>query len=100
MTGPGRRSVSRARLKRRNSQRTVEKDAMNPWFMALTISAILLGAAILFFSITRIFALLRDSEVTRLPAVSQGEVTFDAAGTYILPSRAHRMDKAQLNGLL
>ncbi len=34
---------------------------MNPWFMALTINAILLGAAILFFSVTRIFALLRDS---------------------------------------
>src|SRR5258708_31878694 len=97
MTGPGRRSVSRARLKRRNSQSTVEKHAMNPWFMALTISAILLGAAILFFSITRIFALLRDSEVTRLPAVSQGEVTFDEAGTYVLPSERPPLNTALLN---
>ena len=44
---------------------------MNPWFMALTISAIPLDAAFLFFSITRIFALLRDSEVTRLPAAGR-----------------------------
>ncbi len=70
---------------------------MNPWFMALTISAILLGAAILFFSITRIFALLRDSEVTRLPAVSQGEVTFDEAGTYVLHIEQPRLNTALLN---
>jgi hypothetical protein len=34
--------------------------------MALTICAVPLGAAVLFFSITRILRLLRESEVARI----------------------------------
>ena len=70
---------------------------MNPWFMALTIAATLLGAAILFFSIMRIFALLRDAEVARLPAVSQGQVSFPEPGTYILHIEQPRLNTALVN---
>jgi hypothetical protein len=70
---------------------------MNPWLIALTIGATLLGAAILFFSITRIFALLRDSEVARLPAVSQGQVSFPDPGTYTLHIEQPRLNTALLD---
>jgi hypothetical protein len=50
---------------------------MPPWLMALTICATLLGAAVLFLSITRILLLLRESEVARLPAASEADVTFN-----------------------
>jgi len=49
---------------------------MHPWLMALTICATLLGITVLFFSITRILLLLRESEVARLPAASEADVTF------------------------
>ena len=49
---------------------------MLPWLMALAICAMPLGAAVLFFSITRILRLLRESEVVRLPAATEAEVTF------------------------
>ena len=70
---------------------------MNPWFMALTIAAVLLGAAILFLGIMRIFALLRGAEVARLPAVSQGAVSFPEAGTYILHIEQPRLNTTLLN---
>jgi len=52
---------------------------MHPWLMALTIFAMPLGAAVLFFSITRLLRLLRESEVARLPAATEAEVTFNGA---------------------
>jgi len=48
---------------------------MLPWLMALSIGAMLLGVAVLFFSITRILRLLRESELARVPAASEAEVT-------------------------
>ena len=57
---------------------------MLPWLMALTICAMLLGVAVLFFSITRILRLLRESELARLPAVSEADVTFDHTGICVL----------------
>jgi hypothetical protein len=57
---------------------------MHPWLMALTICAMPLGAAVLFFSITRILQLLRESEVARLPAETEADMTFNQAGSYVL----------------
>ena len=57
---------------------------MQPWFMALSIGAMLLGAVALYFSITNIFKLLRESEVARVPAAAEAAVAFSAPGTYVL----------------
>jgi hypothetical protein len=38
-----------------------------------------------FFSITRILRLLRESEVARLPAATEADVTFNQAGSDVLP---------------
>jgi hypothetical protein len=70
---------------------------MRPWLMALTICATLLGAALLFFSITRIVALLRESEVARLPVAREAEVTFNQAGTYVLHIEHPRLSMALLH---
>jgi len=50
----------------------------------LSVGAMLLGAALLYFTITRIVGLLRDSEVARVPAAAEAAVSFDAPGTYVL----------------
>ena len=70
---------------------------MHPWLMALTICATLLGIAVLFFSITRILLLLRESEVARLPAVSEADVTFNHAGSYVLHVEHPRFNMALLH---
>ena len=44
----------------------------------------LLGVAILFFTITRLVGLLRTSVVARLPAVAEQIVVFEQPGTFIL----------------
>jgi hypothetical protein len=62
--------------------------------MALSIGAMLLGIAVLFFSITRLLALLRDSEVARLPAVAEQEVRFAQAGTFVLNAEQPRLGAA------
>jgi hypothetical protein len=67
---------------------------MLPWLMALTICAMLLGVAVLFFSITRILRLLRESELARLPAASEAEVTFNHAGTCVLHVEQPRFSMA------
>ena len=70
---------------------------MPPWLMALTICATLLGAAVLFLSITRILLLLRESEVARLPAASEAHVTFNQAGSYVLHVEHPRFNMALLH---
>jgi hypothetical protein len=57
---------------------------MQPWFMALSIGGMLLGMVLLYFSITRMVRLLRDSEVARVHAAAEAAVRFDAPGTYVL----------------
>jgi hypothetical protein len=70
---------------------------MHPWLMALTICATLLGIAVLFFSITRILLLLRESEVALLPAASEADVTFNQAGSYVLHVEHPRFNMAVLH---
>ncbi len=50
----------------------------------LTLGAMLLGVAVLFFTITRLVGLLRKSIVVRLPAVAEQIVGFEQPGTFIL----------------
>jgi len=57
---------------------------MQPQFLTLTIGAMLLGAAILFYTITGLIGLLRESVVARLPAVAQQRVSFEQPGTFNL----------------
>lgn len=52
--------------------------------VALTIGAMVLGVAILAFTITRLVGLLRASVVGRLPAVAEQFVAFEQPGTFIL----------------
>jgi hypothetical protein len=70
---------------------------MNSWFMALTIGAVVLGAVVLFFSIARILALLRESEVARLPVAAQGNVTFNETGRFVLHIEQPRLNMALLH---
>jgi len=67
---------------------------MQPWFMALSIGAMLLGVVLLYFTITRIVLLLRNSEVARVPAASEAAVTFEAPGTYVLHIEQPRFNMA------
>jgi hypothetical protein len=53
-----------------------------------------LGIVLLYFSITRIVRLLRDSEVTRVPAAAESTVTFGAPGTYVLHIEQPRFNMA------
>jgi hypothetical protein len=57
---------------------------MQAWLMTLSIGAMLLGAGALYFTITNIFTLLRESEVARVPATAETAVAFSAPGTYVL----------------
>ena len=57
---------------------------MHPQFLILTFGAMLLGVALLFFSITRLVGVLRSSVVARLPAVAGQIVSFEQPGTFIL----------------
>jgi hypothetical protein len=57
---------------------------MQSVYMAVSIAAILFGVVLLYFSITRIFTLLRESEVARVPAAAEAAVAFSAPGTYVL----------------
>ena len=70
---------------------------MRPWLMALTICAMPLGAAVLFFSITHILRLLRESEVARLPAATEADVTFNQAESYVLHTEHPRFNMALLH---
>lgn len=60
--------------------------------MALGAVGAFLGAAVLYFCVRRIFALLRDSELARLPAAESEEVTFNQPGTVVL-----HVDQPRLN---
>jgi hypothetical protein len=70
---------------------------MDPWLMALTICAMPLGAAVLFFGITRILRLLPESEVARLPGATEADVTFNRAGSYVLHIEHPRFNVALLH---
>jgi hypothetical protein len=70
---------------------------MHPWLMALTVCATLFGAAVLYLSVTRILLLLRESEVARLPAASEADVTFNQAGSYVLHIEHPRFNMALLH---
>jgi hypothetical protein len=52
--------------------------------LILTTSAMLLGIAMLFFTITRLIRLLRTSVVAHLPVVAEQTVAFERPGTFIL----------------
>jgi hypothetical protein len=70
---------------------------MHPWLMALTVGAMLLGGVLLYYSITRIVRLLRESEVARLPAAAESAVTFGAPGTYVLHIEQPRFSLAMFS---
>jgi hypothetical protein len=53
-------------------------------WLILTIGAMVLGAALLVFTITRLTGLLRESVVARLPAAARQRVSFEQPGTFIL----------------
>ena len=57
---------------------------MQPQWLILTIGAMVLGAVMLAFTITRLIGLLRESVVARLPAATRQSVSFAQAGTFIL----------------
>src|SRR6185503_8496297 len=57
---------------------------MHPGYLILTLGAIVLGVALLFFTITRLVALVRKSVVVRLPVVAEQKVGFEQPGTYVL----------------
>jgi hypothetical protein len=57
---------------------------MRPPILALTLVGMLLGAALLFFSVTRLLILLRKSDIVRLPAIAEQIVAFEQPGTFIL----------------
>src|SRR5258708_12293105 len=57
---------------------------MQPQWLILTIGAMVLGAAVLAFTITRLTGLLRESVVARLPAAARQRVSFEQPGTFIL----------------
>jgi hypothetical protein len=69
---------------------------MRPLLMALSIGAMPLGAALLYFTIARIVRLLRESEVARMPVAAESEVTFNAPGTYVLHVEQPRFSMAML----
>jgi hypothetical protein len=69
---------------------------MQPGFMAVSIGAVLFGIAVLCFSITGIFRLLRESEVCRVAVASEVAVTFSAPGTYVLHVDQPRFSMAML----
>lgn len=69
---------------------------MQPLLMALSIAAMFAGAAVLYATITRIFRLLRDSEVARVPAAAETTVAFSAPGTYVLHVDQPRLSMAML----
>ena len=52
---------------------------MSACLRIVAICAMPLGGAVLFFSIARILRLLRESEVARLPAATEANVTFRAS---------------------
>jgi hypothetical protein len=52
--------------------------------LALTLGGMLFGAALLFFTITGLLALLRKSVVARLPVIAEQIVAFEHPGTFIL----------------
>ena len=57
---------------------------MQPQWLMLTLGAMVLGAALLVFTITRLIGLLRESVVARLPAAARQSVSFGQPGTFIL----------------
>ena len=57
---------------------------MHAQFLLLSIGVMLMGIAILVFTITRLVGLLRTSIVARLPALPEQLVSFEQPGTYIL----------------
>ncbi len=57
---------------------------MQPQWLILTIGAMVLGAVMLAFTITRLIGLLRESVVARLPAAARQSVSFAQPGTFIL----------------
>ena len=67
---------------------------MNPTFMALSIGAMVIGVVVLFLAVTRLFALLRATEVTRVPFAAETPVTFNAPGAYVLHVEQPRLSFA------
>lgn len=57
---------------------------MNPALTALSIGVMVVGAIVLFFAVTRMFVLLRTSEIASLPVVPEAQLTFEEPGTYVL----------------
>ena len=65
--------------------------------MAGGIGAMALGAVLLFFNITGILRLLRESEVAKLPALAEQAVSFAEGGTYVLHIDQPRLNTALLH---
>jgi hypothetical protein len=68
------------------------EKAVNPALMSLSVAAIVLGGVVLFFSITGLLKVLRESEVARLPAKAEQSVTLKEAGSYVLHVSHPRLD--------
>jgi hypothetical protein len=67
---------------------------MNSMLLPAAIAAVLLGAALLFFNITGLLALLRETDVAILPVVPEQEVRFTDAGSYVLEIEQPRLSRA------
>lgn len=67
---------------------------MQPHWLILTIGAMVLGAVMLAFTITRLIGLLRESVVARLPAAARQSVSFAQPGTFILYVEHPRFETA------
>jgi hypothetical protein len=70
---------------------------MPPWLMVLSIASMPVGAALMYFSISRIVRLLRESEVARVPVAAESGVTFATPGTYVLHVEQPRLSLAMLS---
>ena len=61
--------------------------------LAVSLTAMTLGAFLLFFSITRLLNHVRGSVVARLPVTAEQTLRFDHAGTFILNVEGPRFSK-------
>src|SRR5262249_42271928 len=83
------------RYRRARDNGGVSQDrAMNPTFMALSIGAMVIGVVVLFLAVTSLFALLRATEVTRVPVAAETPVTFNAPGAHVLHVEQPRLSFA------
>lgn len=70
---------------------------MRTFTITLSILAVPLGMALLYFTISRIVRLLRHSEVARVPMAAESRLTFKAPGLYVLHVEQPRFSLAMFS---